>query len=617
VFCQLETLRRGVRTDVRGVLEKLPKTLDETYERVLKTIHDNNRKYARRLLHCLAVSVRPLRVEELAEILTFEFDTVEGGIPKFHPNWRPNNREGAILATCSSLIAIVDIGDSRVVQFSHRTVRDFLTSRYLASSAGSLSYHILPGRAHTILVQVCLGLLLNLDGRNCDSNIKGSPLAEYAARHWVEHAQFENVASRVADGMKSLFDPDKPHFATWIGLYDLDSESSGRTPPEIPSPLYYSALCGFHSLARYIATKNPQLVNAIGGSYGFALVAALCKNHFLVAEILLELGGRIDVLDARKQTALHRTIDREDNAEIGAVRFLLDHSEDLDADVNARRDDLWTPLHLAVNIGDLSLSRMLLTCGADVNSRNSDGQAPLHLLARRETFLDEEDGSDIAVLLLEHGGDVNLEDKDNATPLSLASDNKKFKLVQVLLDPVEKDQRETPIQTVLRSNFGDANNEKHHHSKSSTPRSRSSSPTPPPTSGHGPLRSFGVCELSPVGDATASATKLTISTRAASHRQSVTGTRTSLPVDSPDGLPTTSAVARVPPTTLLSCPPATFPEPIGGHKLDGDGTLTPASTWWTNSKRKRTVPIEQAEGFTRTRSVRLLLSTSFTDTHTL
>ncbi|KAN0141995.1 hypothetical protein V8E53_000457 [Lactarius tabidus] len=318
VFCQLETLRRGVRTDVRGVLEKLPKTLDETYERVLKTIHDNNRKYARRLLHCLAVSVRPLRVEELAEILTFEFDTVEGGIPKFHPNWRPNNREGAILATCSSLIAIVDIGDSRVVQFSHRTVRDFLTSRYLASSAGSLSYHILPGRAHTILVQVCLGLLLNLDGRNCDSNIKGSPLAEYAARHWVEHAQFENVASRVADGMKSLFDPDKPHFATWIGLYDLDSESSGRTPPEIPSPLYYSALCGFHSLARYIATKNPQLVNAIGGSYGFALVAALCKNHFLVAEILLELGGRIDVLDARKQTALHRTIDREDNAEIGA-----------------------------------------------------------------------------------------------------------------------------------------------------------------------------------------------------------------------------------------------------------------------------------------------------------
>jgi ankyrin repeat protein len=522
VFCQLETLRRGVRTDVRGILEKLPKTLDETYGRVWKTIHDNNRKYARRLLHCLAVSVRPLRVEELAEILTFEFDTAEGGIPKFHPNWRPNNREGAILATCSSLIAIVDIGDSRVVQFSHRTVKDFLTSTYLASSVGSLSYHILPGRAHTILAQVCLGLLLHLDGRNYDDNIKSSPLTEYAARHWVVHAQFGDVASRVEDGMKSLFDPDKQHFATWVRLYDIDSGSSGRTPPEIPSPLYYSALCGFHSLVRYIAAKHPQLVNAIGGSYGLALVAALCRNHFLVAEILLEHDGSIDVLDTRKQTALHRIIDRQDKAAIDAVRFLLEHREDLGADVNARRDDLWTPLHLAVNIGDLSLSRMLLTCGAEVNSQNSDGQAPLHLLARRETFQGEEDGSDIAGLLLEHGADVNLEDKDNATPLKLASENKKFKIVQMLLDHEEKDQRETPMRRALRGNLGDANNVKHDHSQTSTRRSRSSSPTPPQTSAHGSLRLSGVTELLPVGDVAANATQLTISiTRAAP--QAVTG----------------------------------------------------------------------------------------------
>ncbi|KAH9025556.1 hypothetical protein EDB84DRAFT_369073 [Lactarius hengduanensis] len=65
VHCQLETLRRSVQPDVRGVLEQLPKTLDETYERVLKDIDENNREHARRLLHCLAVSVRPLRVEEL------------------------------------------------------------------------------------------------------------------------------------------------------------------------------------------------------------------------------------------------------------------------------------------------------------------------------------------------------------------------------------------------------------------------------------------------------------------------------------------------------------------------------------------------------------------------
>jgi hypothetical protein len=36
---------------------------------MLKNINEKNRKHARRLLHCLAVAVRPLRVEELAEIL--------------------------------------------------------------------------------------------------------------------------------------------------------------------------------------------------------------------------------------------------------------------------------------------------------------------------------------------------------------------------------------------------------------------------------------------------------------------------------------------------------------------------------------------------------------------
>ena len=58
--------------------------MDETYERVLRDIHEDNREHARRLLHCLAVAVRPLHVEELAEILTFDFDVAEGGIPEHH-----------------------------------------------------------------------------------------------------------------------------------------------------------------------------------------------------------------------------------------------------------------------------------------------------------------------------------------------------------------------------------------------------------------------------------------------------------------------------------------------------------------------------------------------------
>ena len=453
VFCQLETLRHAVQPDVRDILDKLPKTLDETYERVLKNINENNRKHACRLLHCIAFSIRPLRVEELAEILTFDCDTAEGGIPKFLPNRRPSNQEGAILSACSSLITIVDNWGSRVVQFSHLSVKEFLTSKYLAPSMGDLSlFHILPGRAHTILAQVSLGLLLHSDDGNDNESVRGSPLAEYAARHWVAHAQFEDVAPRVEDGMKSLFDPDKQHFRTWIGLYDIDTESGGKLPSEIPSPLYYSALCGFHDLVRHIVIENPQDVNAIGGSFGFPLVAALCNNHFRVVELLLEHGGNVDVRDASKQTALHKAIGPHDKESVDdAVRFLLEHG----ADVNAQRDDLWTPLHLAVNIGGLSVIRMLLEHQADVNSRTDDGQAPLHLLSRQGTSQDEDVGSDIAKLLLERGANISDKDKDNATPLHLASSNKRLKIVRVLVDHgananAEKGQGETPLQMVLR-----------------------------------------------------------------------------------------------------------------------------------------------------------------------
>ena len=51
------------------MLEELPTSLDETYERILRDINKAIRAYAHRLLQCLTVAVRPLRVAELAEVL--------------------------------------------------------------------------------------------------------------------------------------------------------------------------------------------------------------------------------------------------------------------------------------------------------------------------------------------------------------------------------------------------------------------------------------------------------------------------------------------------------------------------------------------------------------------
>ena len=106
---------------VGRILEELPEMLDETYEWVLlREIKKANREHAHHLLQCLTVALRPLHAEELAEISAIEFNTPSrGGIPQLNPNWRWVDQHQAVLSTCSSLIAIIDNGDSRVVQFSH------------------------------------------------------------------------------------------------------------------------------------------------------------------------------------------------------------------------------------------------------------------------------------------------------------------------------------------------------------------------------------------------------------------------------------------------------------------------------------------------------------------
>jgi ankyrin repeat protein len=409
-------LRHCLPPSIRGTLDELPETLDETYERVLRDINKAVREHAIRLLHCLTVAIRPLRVEELAEVLAIDFDaTRREGIPKLHPTWRWADQHQAVLSTCSSLIAIVDDGDSQVVQFSHFSVKEYLTSDRLARSGGDVSqYHILLGSAHTILAQACLGILLSLDYRVNSINAGDIPLARYAAEHWVDHARFKNVTTHIQVAMECLFDADKPHHAAWLRVHDIDEEWFWFTPDCIipcGEPLYYAALCGFYDLVKHLSVKHLGHVNAWGGQIVSPLGAALYRNHFQVAELLHEHGADVHVRGDWERTLLHASAKA---GLVDAVRWLLDHG----ADVNARQDDGWTPLHLAGFNSHLEIARILLEYDADVNARNDDEEVPLH---RAACPRDYHDHINTMQLLLEHGADVNARDNEGSTPLHYSS----------------------------------------------------------------------------------------------------------------------------------------------------------------------------------------------------
>ena len=454
VICQLKALQDCFPSSLRRTLDQLPKSLDETYVRVLRQTPQANQAHAHRMLQCLMVAVRPVHVEELAELLAFEFDDAQGGIPKYRRAWQLDDQTQAVLSTCSSLVTIVDNGHrGQIVQFSHFSVKEFLMSNRLGDFS---RYHIHPLSAHTILTQACLGVLLHLgDHKNFD----GFPLAQYAARYWVEHAKFEGVASRVKDGIETLFDSEKPHLAAWVRIYDIDKPNEyWHRPNTKPNPLYYAVLCGFHDLVKHLAIKHPRHVNAIHGTNQFPLLAALREDHFEIAELLLEHGADVDVRGRNGKTILLTVLSRPPDNLVNIVKFLLKHG----ADVNARDDDLRVSLHLAEYTGQLEVAEMLIGHNADINSQDIMGKTPLHLLLEdslsedllsegRPDYLTKDDILNHVWLLLEHDAEVNRRDNCNRTPLLLAMRRAWFELAWVLLehgaDPnAENNNGETPLQ---------------------------------------------------------------------------------------------------------------------------------------------------------------------------
>ena len=308
------------------------------------------------------------------------------------------------MLACSSLVTIVKDEDSRIVQFSHFSVKEFLTADRLAEPMRDVSrYHIELEAAHTILAQACLGVLLQLDDRINWDNIEGCPLALYSAQYWPTHARFGSVSSRIKDGMECLFDEDKPHFATWLWVYNDDgwSRDITTTRPEKPSsvPLYHAARLGFRDLAAQLIAEHPERINA-GDRKGFAPIhAAAIHGHIDILALLLEHGVDVDSRNSYDQTPLSWAAV---NGEVDVGQYLLDCG----ADINARNDFHATPLYLAARDGHVGFVRILLERGARIDLPDNQGSTPLHQVEKIE----------VARLLLEHGADVNARDNSGITP---------------------------------------------------------------------------------------------------------------------------------------------------------------------------------------------------------
>ena len=108
MYCQVLYLRGCHPGRIRHALAELPETLDETYEHTLREISKADWELVHWLFQSVAVASRPLRVEELAEFLAFDFDARP--TPRFNEGWHLEDPINAVESICPSFLAIIDIG---------------------------------------------------------------------------------------------------------------------------------------------------------------------------------------------------------------------------------------------------------------------------------------------------------------------------------------------------------------------------------------------------------------------------------------------------------------------------------------------------------------------------
>ncbi|THH11184.1 hypothetical protein EW146_g8129 [Bondarzewia mesenterica] len=394
VYCQIDILRDCVnRRALTKALNDLPKTLDATYDRILNGIRSHHSEYAHRILQWLAFSLRPPTIRELGEVLAVNFDDE---LARFDPRDRPPDLR-AVLGICSSLITTSSGDSNQTVQLAHFSVKEYLISgriRTRSTSAFSVDERL----AHAFISQTCLAYLLQFDKPDCvdASTPEHFPLADYAARFWVDHYRpCDNDSKLVAE----LFRSPNVKFRNWIRTFNpadpYQIPEWRFSQQNIPSPIYYASLLGLEDMV-LLLLENGVDVKAQEGHYGYyqsALQAASSGGHEAIVHLLLENGADAHGQGFEYGYPLLAASSRDHEA---VVRLLLENG----ADVNAQVGHYGNALQVASSRGCEAIVKLLLENGAAVNT-----QAGFHGNALKMAS----DGGHEAIvkLLLENGADVN------------------------------------------------------------------------------------------------------------------------------------------------------------------------------------------------------------------
>ncbi|CAG8956490.1 hypothetical protein HYFRA_00003876 [Hymenoscyphus fraxineus] len=424
----LSTLRSA--SNVRTALLKLPRTLDSFYERMLLDINESDKELARRALGWVSFAARPLTLCELAEAAVanpeepgldlengfFEPEVIlsilpAGLIQVYHEQRGLGHSKGQIRDSA-------DTSSKGMVQFSHFSVKEYITSYHDLGSTASF-YYALPMPTHNFIAKICLAYMLWVGSRIPEVTNESHtqfPLLDYSARCWQYHINFleqeqnEHTMDKdfVALAMKFLCYGSAAMSVWQSVIFEACRWLSDRRNHE-----FFSALKPFYRSYFWEDEKMGCNIHPV------VLVSALGFRNLLA--VLLQSHPNLDELpkDDVLGTSLHaaslfRNYD--------VVKQLIAGG----ANVNLEGGKYGFPLIASCVYGDCNITRLLLDRGASIEAKNQNGHTALL------TAVNEEH-DDIAKLLIQRGAAVNGTREDEHSALTIACGKKRLDIAQLLI----------------------------------------------------------------------------------------------------------------------------------------------------------------------------------------
>ena len=172
-----------------------------------------------------------------------------------------------------------------------------------------------------------------------------------------------------------------------------------------------------------------------GSAQEASLHEAIIYSDFAFVESLIKKGADVNAIEIG-MTPLYFAM------EIGSMsiaRLLIDSGANVNIDENALG---WAPLHFAAASNNLPIAKLLIDACANVNAKTDSGETPLHFAARdpivenycpRKYCPWQYSNRRIAQTLIDAGANVNAPDEDGWTPLHFAATGR-LRMAQLLID---------------------------------------------------------------------------------------------------------------------------------------------------------------------------------------